>query len=167
MQTSTLQMILNSQFSKSQDLSTAKDNLNFKKIFQIANGIGANKAESIFHDQRTLGVSANEDIDLNGVLTDAFGAVIPFTKIKTLIVFGSELNTNNVIVGGAATNQFINWVGAVTDTIIIKPGGILMLHDPSAGGYAVTPATGDLLRMENSAGGTSVTYDLIVIGETT
>ena len=69
-QKSTLQLILNSQFTKVQDLSTAKDLLNFKKIFQILDGIGAGKAESIFHDQRTITASGNEDLDLSGVLLD-------------------------------------------------------------------------------------------------
>ena len=165
-QTSTLQMILNSQFQKIQDLSTAKDALNFKRIFQIADGIGANKAESIFHDQRTLAASTSEDLDLSGVLTDAFGALIAFSKIKTLIVAASANNTNDVVIGGAATFQFINWVGAVTDTIIIQPNGLFLLHNPTAGGYAVTAGTGDLLKIANSAGGTSVVYDVIVIGET-
>lgn len=166
-QSSTLQLILNSQFSKVQDLSTAKDALNFKRIFQIADGIGANKAESIFHDQRTLVASANEDLDLNGILTDAFGGVIPFTKIKTLIVAAAAANINDVLVGGAATNQFINWVSDVTDQLIVKPNGLFVLHDPTAGGYVVTPATGDLLRITNGGAGTSVVYDIIIIGETT
>ncbi|KKL08722.1 hypothetical protein LCGC14_2572990, partial [marine sediment metagenome] len=104
--------------------------------------------------------------DLSGVLTDAFGALIAFSKIKTLIVAASANNTNDVVIGGAATFQFINWVGAVTDTIIIQPNGLFLLHNPTAGGYAVTAGTGDLLKIANSAGGTSVVYDVIVIGET-
>jgi len=30
--------------------------------------------------------------------------------------------------------------------------------------YAVTAGTGDLLKVANSAGGTSVTYDIVIIG---
>ena len=166
-QSSTLQMILNSQFSKVQDLSTAKDALNFKRIFQIADGIGANKAESIFHDQRTLTASSSEDLDLNGVLLDAFGVAIPFTKVKTIIVAALAGNTNDVLVGGAVATQFVNWVGDVTDVIVVQPGGLFLLHNPTAGGYAVGAGASDLLRIENSAGGTSVIYDIIIIGETT
>jgi len=39
------------------------------------------------------------------------------------------------------------------------------VYDPSAGGYAVTNSTGDILQIANSSSGTSVTYDIIVIGE--
>lgn len=167
MQTSTLQVILNSQFSKSQDLSTAKDILNFKRIFQISDGIGASKAESIFHDQRTLTASSSEDIDLNGILLDAFGVAIPFTKIKTMIFAAENSNVNDVLIGGAATNQFATMFSDITDELILRPGGLIVLHDPGANGYLVTPATGDLLKIANSAGGSSVIFDIIIIGETT
>ena len=165
-QSSKLQVILNSTFSKAQDMSTAKDILNVKKLFQIADGIGANKAESIFHDQRTFTASSTEDLDLSGVLLDAFGVAIAFTKIKTIIVAAVIANTNNVLVGGAASNQFLNWTSDPTDEIVVKPGGVFMLHDPTAGGYAVAAGTGDLLKIANSAGGSSVVYDVIIIGET-
>jgi hypothetical protein len=35
---------------------------------------------------------------------------------------------------------------------------------PDATGYPVTAATGDLVTLTNSAAGTSVTYDVIIIG---
>lgn len=166
-QSSTLQLILNSQFSKVQDLSTAKDVLNFKRIFQIADGIGANKAESIFHDQRTLTASSTEDLDLSGVLLDVFGVAIAFSKIKTMIIAALAGNTNDVLVGGAAATQFVNWVSDATDEIVVQPGGLFVLHNPTAGGYAVGAGASDLLKIANSAGGTSVIYDIILIGETT
>ena len=72
-----------------------------------------------------------------------------------------------MLVGGAATNAFINWVGNATDIITVQPNGIFFLMNPTAGGYAVTAATGDILKIANSGAGTSVTYDIIIIGETT
>lgn len=53
-----------------------------------------------------------------------------------------------------------------SDIINIRPGGALILLAPDATGYAVTAGTGDLLRIANSAGSTSVTYDIILIGAT-
>ena len=155
------------ELTSTNPLSTAKDNMVFKKTFAITDGVGINKAESIFRDQRTLTASSNEDLDLSGVLTDSFGAMITFTKIKAIVVSAASTNTNNVLVGGAATNGFINWVSDATDQIIVQPNGIFFLMNPTSAGYGVTPATGDLLRITNSAGGTSVVYDIIIIGETT
>lgn len=46
----------------------------------------------------------------------------------------------------------------------VRPGGLLVLAAPDVAAYAVTAATGDLLHVANSAGGSAVTYDVVVIG---
>lgn len=148
------------------DLATATVPLNFTRAVGLASGTGAGQADRIFHDRRTLAASANEDLDLAGVLTDPFGATITFARIKGLLVAAAAGNTNNVVVGNAATNGFITWVGAATHTVTVRPGGVLALlaGGADATGYAVTAGTGDLLRIANSAGGTSVDYDIVLIG---
>lgn len=150
----------------SSELSSPVDKLEFLKALNLLNGVGAGKAEAIYHDQRTLGASANEELDLNAVLTNVYGTTLTFTKIKAVVVFAAVGNTNNVVVGGAAANAFLMFSDG-TDKVPIKPGGMIFLYDPTADGMTVTPATGDLLKIENSAGGTPVTYDIIIIGETT
>ena len=147
--------------------ATPSDTLSYRQQWKITDGVGALKAESIYRATRTLTASANEELDLSGVLTDAFGNTITFTKIKAIMVYAASANTNNVLVGGAAVNAFVNWVGNATDKLTVKPNGMFFLMDPSANGYGVTGGTGDLLRIENSGAGTSVTYDLVLIGETT
>jgi hypothetical protein len=146
------------------DLATATAPLGFSRALGMASGTGANQADRIFHDTRTLTASANEDLDLAGVLTDAFGATLTFARIKTLVVAADAGNTNNVIVGAAATNAFVNWVGAATHTVTVRPGGLLLVAASDATAYAVTVGTGDLLRIANSAGGTSVTYSIVLVG---
>jgi hypothetical protein len=69
-----------------------------------------------------------------------------------------------VIVGGAAANQFLTWVGAATHTVTVRPGGLFQLIAPDATAYAVTATTADLLRITNSGAGTSVTYDIVLLG---
>ena len=147
------------------DLANATVPLSVARAIALADGTGLGQADRIFHDRRTLAASANEDLDLAGVLTDAFGAVITFARIKALLIAADPGNTNNVIVGNAATNGFISWVGAATHTVTVRPGGLLLLlaaADVTA--YAVTAATADLLRVANSGAGTSVTYDVVLIG---
>jgi hypothetical protein len=46
----------------------------------------------------------------------------------------------------------------------VKPGGMLVMTAPDATGLAVTAGTGDKLKLANSAGSTSVTYDVIILG---
>lgn len=136
----------------------------YQKIF--TDGTSADQANRLWHDQRTLAASATEDLDLAGVLTDPFGAVITFARIKGLIVAAAAANTNNVIVGngGGAVNTFAAWVGAAAHTVTVRPGGVLCLFAPDATAYTVTAGSGDLLRVGNSGAGSTVTYDVILIG---
>jgi hypothetical protein len=131
----------------------------------LSSGTGAGQADRVFSDQRTLSASANEDLDLAGVLTDSFGATITFARIKGLLVAASSGNTNNVVVGAAASNP---WTGLLTatGTVTLRPGAffVAVAGTADATGYAVTAGTGDLLRVANSGAGTSVTYDIYVIG---
>jgi hypothetical protein len=127
-------------------------------------GTGAGSADRIFHDQRTIAISGTDDLDLAGVLLDVFGATVTFARIKALIVAASSGNTNNVVIGAAASNQFATWVGAATHTVNVRPGGVFALAATDATSYAVTAGTGDLLRIANSGAGTSVVYDVILIG---
>lgn len=147
------------------DLSTVGTTpLSYPKLIELTSGTGANQADKLWFDQRTLTASATENLDLAGVLTDAFGATVTFARIKLIGVFASSGNTNLVQVGGAASNQFINWVANSSDIVNVRPGGFFLLGAPDATGYAVTAGTGDQLRIANSAGSTSVTYDIVFIG---
>ena len=132
--------------------------------YVLTDGVGANQAKEMFTDIRTLAASATEDLDLAGGLHDVFGNAILFTKIKALIVVADAGNVNDVLVGGAAANQFATPWGAATHSNKVKPGGMLCFVAPDANGYAVTAGTGDLLKVANSAGGTAVSYTIILVG---
>lgn len=148
------------------DFGTPEASLAKTFSVSLASGTGAGQADRIFTDTRTLGASGTEDLDLAGVLTDAFGATLTFAKVKAIYIAAAAGNTNNVVVGGAASNGFITWVGGATHTVTVRPGGAFALFAGSAdaNGYAVTAGTGDKLTVTNSAGTTSVTYDIAVIG---
>lgn len=160
-----MKVSLNGTFTGDNDLSTVSQALAYTKAFDFTNGTGANQANMIFMDQRTISASGNDDLDLAGSLTNAYGTTITFTSIKGIIVYAATANTNDVHVGGAGSNQFLEWVGNSSDLVVVKPGGLLALVNPQANGYAVTASTGDILRVSNSSSGTSVTYDIILLGE--
>lgn len=150
--------------SSTLDLAAAAADVKGYRAISLASGTGAGQADRVFSDTRTLAASANEDLDLAGVLVDALGATVTFARVKGLYVAAATGNSNNVIVGGAASNGFVSWVGAATHTVTVRPGGVLLLAASDATGYAVTAGTGDLLRIANSGAGTSVTYDIVVVG---
>lgn len=146
------------------DVGTAAHSLNHSKKYNISNGTGANQANMMFSDERTLTASSSEELDLAGSLSDAFGNTITFTTIKAIYIEADSDNTNNVEVGGSASNAFVLFDNP-TDILPIRPGGCFLIADFGANGYDVTAGTGDLLKIANSAGSTSVTYKIILIGE--
>lgn len=129
----------------------------------LANGAGSGQANQIFADQRTLAASATENLDLAGVLVNPFGSTITFATVKAIRICAAAANTNNVNIGGAVSNAFVGPFLDATDKIAVKPGGCFLAVAPGTG-WTVTPSTGDLLLVANSGAGTSVTYDVTIVG---
>lgn len=161
-----LTVSLLSEIINALDLSTTTDKIERNDNYTFTDGAAASMIDTHWSDERTLAASATEDLDLAGGLTDAFGTAITFARVKVIIIIAASGNTNNVQVGGAGST-FINWVANSSDIVNIRPGGILVLVAPDATGYAVTATTGDLLRIGNSAAGTSVTYKIYIGGSLT
>jgi hypothetical protein len=114
--------------------------------------------------QITLGISSGQDIDLAGVLTDPFGVALTFVKIKAVGIKAAAANTNSVNVSRPASNG-VPWFLAASDGFALGPGGIYLYCNPGAAGIAtVTAGTGDILRVDNSGAGTTVTFDIVIIG---
>lgn len=145
------------------DLADGSVPLSYRQRLAWTSGTGANQADLIFHDQRTLSASATEDLDLAGVLTDAYGTTLTFARIKAVVIAAASGNTNNVNVTRPASNGVPLFLAA-SDGIAVRPGGVFMWVAPDATAVAVTAGSGDLLTLTNSAGSTSVTYDVIIIG---
>lgn len=135
--------------------------------FQWPDGTAANTANRLYQARRTLTASSTEDLDLAAVLTDTYGAAITFARIRMIIVKAAAGNTNNVVVGGAATNTWVGPFGAATHTVAVQPNDIYMQVASGTTAWPVTAGTGDLLKIANSAGGTSVTYDIFLVGAST
>jgi hypothetical protein len=146
------------------DLQTLVSALTFTRGVSLDSGTGANQADKIFSDTRTLGASATEDLDLAGGLTDAFGASITFARVKIIAVSAIAGNTNDVVLGAAATNTFVGPFGAATHTVKVRPSGFVCFACSDATGWVVTASTADLLRVGNGGAGTGVTYDIVIIG---
>ena len=122
------------------------------------------EANVLFADTRTLTASSTEDLDLTGTLTNPLGATVTQAEIVAIFVKARASNTNSVILGNATANGFLGPLGGATHTLTLKPGEFVLLSSQT--GWAVTAGTGDLLKVANSAGSTSVVYDIVVIGRT-
>ena len=146
------------------DIGTVRHNVDYGATYNLIDGTGADSIKEIFADSRTLAASATENMDMAGVLTDAFGTTITFTKIKAICIKASSANTNDVVVGGHGSAACFSMFNAATDKIKVKPGGMMLLVAPDNTGYAVTATTADMITVANSSSGTGVTYDVIIMG---
>lgn len=144
------------------DLGNASFPFSLSQEWPLASGVGAAQADRVFTDTRTLALSATEDLDLAGSLVDAFGAVITFVTIKGVIVRAAVGNTNAVNVTRPAANG-VTLFTAVSAGIALKPGYVFAWFGSGAG-ITITPGTADLLTFTNGGAGTSVNYDVIIIG---
>jgi hypothetical protein len=131
----------------------------------LTTGTGAGQADRLYAATRTIGASSNEDLDLAGVLLDEFGAAITFARVKTLFVQAAAANVNNVVVGAAAATQWATLLNT-TGTVTLRPGAGFLAYAGTADAtaYVVGAGASDFLRVANSGAGTSVTYDIVIIG---
>jgi hypothetical protein len=133
----------------------------------FTDGAGASQVDRMFSDTRTLAASASESLDLaGGALPDAFGVALTFARVKAIFVRASALNTNNVVLSRPAANG-VPFLDAASDAHSIAPGGCVLLMRPDAAGWAVTAGTGDLITLANSGAGTTVSYDIVILGAVT
>jgi hypothetical protein len=154
---------LDATLTNALDLVTASVPLAVADRTRLTSGTGLGAADMLWSDTRTLAASATENLDLAGALTGPLGTTLTFARIKLVYVTAADGNTNDVQVtrdGSAGVPLFL----AAGDGIAVKPGGGFLWHAPNAAGVAVTATTGDLLVVTNSAGSTSVTYSIVVIG---
>lgn len=131
----------------------------------ILNGTGAAQANAAYVDDFTIAASGTLNVDLSSSLVDPNGNVILFTAVKAIFIKADPTNVNDIIIGNG-TNPFLGPFGAAAHTLAIRPGGVLMITDGfSAGGWTVTAAIADILKLLNSAGGSAVNGTIVVIGE--
>jgi hypothetical protein len=154
---------LDASLTSALDLVTAAAPLAINNRTRLTSGTGLGAADMLWSDTRTLAASGTEDLDLAASLTGPVGGTLTFARIKLLYVTALAANTNNVNITRPAANGVPLFLAA-SDGVPVKPGGSFLWVAPDATGIAVTAATGDLLTFTNSAGSTSVTYSVVIIG---
>lgn len=162
--TTRIKSALSARVTTTTDTGTANASHVMSVEVDLTNGTGAGQADRVWSDTRTISASSSENLDLAGVLTDAFGTVVTFARVKAVKVTAAAANTNNVVVGAGSSPwlTFLNAAGTAT----LRPGGALLAvcGEADATGWVVTAGSGDILKVANSSSGTSVTYTITVIG---
>lgn len=125
-----------------------------------ANGVASGQANILVLQQRVLGVSANESLNLfDGSLLDVFGEASVFVKLKALF-FHLTTGADGLVIGGAGTNALVGPFGSATDTLKIELGAFLPLFHPTTGW--TIDNTHKLVKV--LAGASGATYTLLAAG---
>lgn len=150
------------QQSGSNDFGGPSFSPTIEKILQFTDGTGANQADILWADERTIAASLSEDIDLVGVLADAFGTTIEAAELVAILVIAAAGNTNNVVLGDATSP--VPLFGGTNPTFAVKPGGFFFVAAPNAAGLLTVGAgSTDDLKVANSSSGSSVTYQIAIL----
>lgn len=161
--TATISAKINATQTSANDLGTPTFEADLAFAKRLTSGTGADQADLMFCDERTLAASATEDLDLAGALADAFGATLTMVEVVAILITASAANTNNVIVGDATSP--VPLFGGTNPTFSVKPGGVFLVVAPNAAGlFTVGAGTTDDLKITNSSSGTSVTYKIMILG---
>lgn len=134
----------------------------------LLDGTTAGKADRIWVDERTVASASNDDLDLTGTLTDAFGTTLAQVELVAIFIINAPrsgaANTTTLTVG-AGSNPVTGFLGGTTPTLgPIRPGQFVLIAGGDAAGIAtVTAGTGDILRIANSSGA-SATYQIGIVG---
>ena len=159
---------------KSIDLAVPQAVLAAVKRLKFVFGSGADQADQIWWDRRTLPGGGDDGIDMAGGVTNAFGQTITFANIKAIILFN---RSDESLDGHTATDAEISFGPSseanviqgpfkdVSDAIKVPAGGMFIVTNPAADGWAVTASTADQVYTRNEDGSDEALYDIIVIGE--
>jgi hypothetical protein len=128
-------------------------------------GSGANQANQLFYDYRTLAATTFDNLDLSGSLTDGIGNTSTFTKVKfAAVAVVSPDGSIKVRVG--PQNQANAWQGpwGGTGATVYKevPYWDVIAKEPLVG-YTVTNASLDIFSVYNP-GASPITYAIIIAG---
>jgi hypothetical protein len=117
----------------------------------MSQGTGANQVTDCVISTRSV-TTGNDDMQLDA-LTGPFGTVA-LAVVKVLVVDMTGATANVTVSSPATTGARI--FDADADAITLKPGGLFVWTDPSAGGTAIVNGDTDVVRFVAASGTQSV-----------
>lgn len=157
-----IKVVWDHRYENALDLTTVSDRISNKTISKpFTNGTGANKAQHVFSDVRSILTTASEEIDLRA-LVNGFGTLTS-AKVKAILINPITVASGyRLLVGGAAANAFSACFADPSDIIRVDSGSPMLLTS-LVDGWTVD-ATHKMLKIENPSGGT-FEYEILVLVE--
>lgn len=155
--TTSLKLTLTATLTKVLDLVTSTAPLSVAKTVTMADGVSANKADSVFSDTRLV---SDGDVDLGTgtALKDAVGDEFSPAKFKLVYIEAAAANAASVVIGGQAEPLAL-FVDA-SDKMSIPPGGVFLYAAP-VDGVAIGNNATDKLKIAGTAGDS---FKITIIG---
>ena len=148
-------------------LNETKNGLSKTLDDSLADGTAIDQAQKYVAYEYSLSAGASVVFDLAGtslssgavaLVDPVTGANQNYTKVKTFIFHNQSVVVGEILTLAVAVGD--SWKAWAEP---IGPNGIMVRHEPSAAGMAVTAGTADLLKVTN-AGAAANTFDLIFVG---
>ena len=153
-------------FQEAIDLTTIADSSKLEYARSLADGIAADQADKLWHDERTIAAGANDDLDLTALVNTVFGSTltIALAKVKALLIVNtSTVSGDELRLDSSVSNGFrAPFNGSAASIVEVGADSALLLCNKKDG-WAVTAGTGDILRIHNP-GANAITYRIAVIG---
>jgi hypothetical protein len=133
----------------------------------MTNGTGATgTADLMYSTQTTIAGGGTLNIDLAGSLTDFFGNVITFARIKVMkIELTTDTTATSILIGDHAS-PWATWLAGTNPRVRVYNGGCMLLAGTNATMYAVTAGSADGLKIVNEDGSNTATVKITLIGST-
>lgn len=128
----------------------------------LSNGTGANQAQVVWSDSRTIEADGEDTPNVAGLADDR--GTVAFTAVKLIYIRNSGTVPLNLIGNG-------DWATGPqklpdTSNYEIPAGGCWLATNPTAAGWSVG-ASPKYITIQNQSGSTAATYEIVLIGEGT
>jgi hypothetical protein len=148
-------------------LSTLSDAARLEYARSLTDGVAADQADKLWHDQRSLDAEESEDLDLSALASSAFGSPLSvnFAKVKALMLINLASGEGEDLLvggGGAGVDAWSAPLDGDPDAKISLPADSALLLINRKAGWSVVPGS-QTLRVANDGTG-PIAYKLAIIG---
>jgi len=152
-------------FKDAENLSTVVDSSLLDYHHKFTDGIAADKADLVWHDQRTLAAGASEDLVLSALDSPLFAntLTIALAKIRAILLVNIATSPGEDLeIGGAPSHEWQGPFATSGDKLVIPADSSLLLVNKKSGWPAIASVS-DNLRVANSGAG-NITYKIAILG---
>jgi len=152
-------------FQDTLGLTTIADASRLEYDAPLTDGAGGGQANSLWHDLRTVAVSAHDDLSLAALPQMIFGnsVSIDLVAVKALLIVNTETTAGeDLLVGAAASSPWSAPFGGAGHQVRVPADSCLLLVNKTAG-WTVASGSSETLRVANAGTG-PIDYKIVIVG---